>query len=388
MKKINLLLILILVVGKTQTQSRFDLERERLKIIDKIEFTNGVIKKNLKDKENMLSYFNAVKSQIINRQKILSNLKMQLTELNFKSSNNQKLIDSLNDKKKTFSEQQSKLLRSVYINQISKNKFIFLLSSDGIEEYLDRKRYLKQYNQYVINKINSLESERMKILNSISEINNSKLTINKLIVQENENIKKLNEESELKEKLLKDIVKNEVRYRAILSDQNIKREQLNKNIENVIISGLRGNSSANSNASGSTKIDNFALSKSKLQWPVSEGYISASFGKHAHPGLKGVYINNSGVDIVSNPSENVKSVFDGEVVGLMHISGYNWMIILKHDEYYSVYSKLENVNISKGDKVVKNQILGKLAENGEFHFEIWHLKTKLNPEQWLNRSIY
>lgn len=388
MKKINLLLILILVVGKTQTQSRFDLERERLKIIDKIEFTNGVIKKNLKDKENMLSYFNAVKSQIINRQKILSNLKMQLTELNFKSSNNQKLIDSLNDKKKTFSEQQSKLLRSAYINQISKNKFIFLLSSDGIEEYLDRKRYLKQYNQYVINKIKSLESERMKILNSISEINNSKLMINKLIVQENENIKKLNEESELKEKLLKDIVKNEVRYRAILNDQNIKREQLNKNIENVIISGLRGNSSANSNASGSTKIDNFALSKSKLQWPVSEGYISASFGKHAHPGLKGVYINNSGVDIVSNPSENVKSVFDGEVVGLMHISGYNWMIILKHDEYYSVYSKLENVNISKGDKVVKNQILGKLAENGEFHFEIWHLKTKLNPEQWLNRSIY
>jgi murein hydrolase activator len=388
MKKINLLLILILVLGKTQTQSRFDLERERLKIIDKIEFTNGIIKKNLKDKENTLLYFNAVKSQINNRQQILSNLKIQLEELNNKAYGNQKLIDSLNEKKKTFSKQQSKLLRSAYINQISKNKFIFLLSSDGIDEYLDRKRYLKQSNQYVIAKIKSLEYERMKILNSISETNNSKQTINNLIVLENENIKKLNEESELKEKLLRDIGKNEIKFRVILTYQNIKREQLNKNIENVIISGLRGNTSINKKTEGSTKIDNFALSKSKLQWPVSEGYISSSFGKHAHPGLKGVYINNSGVDIVSNPSENVKAVFDGEVVGLMHISGYNWMIILKHDEYYSVYSKLENVNISKGDKVVKNQILGRLAENGEFHFEIWHLKTKLNPEQWLNRSIY
>lgn len=388
MKKINLLLILILILLKAQTQSRFDLERERLKIIDKIEFTNGIIKKNLKDKENTLLYFNAVKSQINNRQQILANLKLQLAELNNKSTDNQKLIDSLNEKKKAFSEQQSKLLRSAYINQISKNKFIFLLSSDGIDEYIDRKRYLKQYNQYVLTKIKTLEAERMKILNSISEINNSKQTINKLIALENENIKKLNEESELKEKLLKDIGKNEVKFRAILSDQNIKREQLNKNIENVIISGLRGNSPTNTNVGSSPKPDNFALSKSKLQWPVSEGYISSSFGKHAHPGLKGVYINNSGVDIVSNPSENVRAVFDGEVAGLMHISGYNWMIILKHDDYYSVYSKLENVNISKGDKVVKNQILGKLAENGEFHFEIWHLKTKLNPEQWLNRSIY
>ncbi len=388
MKKINLLLILILILVKAQTQSRFDLERERLKIIDKIEFTNGIIKKNLKDKENTLLYFNAVKSQINNRQQILANLKLQLAELNTKSTDNQKLIDSLNEKKKAFSEQQSKLLRSAYINQISKNKFIFLLSSDGIDEYLDRKRYLKQYNQHVFTKIKTLETERMKILNSISEINNSKQTINKLIALENENIKKLNEESELKEKLLKDIGKNEVKFRAILNDQNIKREQLNKNIENVIISGLRGNSPTNTNVGSSPKNDNFALSKSKLQWPVSEGYISSSFGKHAHPGLKGVYINNSGVDIVSNPSENVRAVFDGEVAGLMHISGYNWMIILKHDDYYSVYSKLENVNISKGDKVVKNQILGKLAENGEFHFEIWHLKTKLNPEQWLNRSIY
>lgn len=387
MKRINLLLILFLVLTKTQTQSRFDLERERLKIIDKIEFTNGIIKKNQKDKENTLLFFNAVKSQINNRLQILINLKMQLAELNIKSTDNQKLIDSLTEKKKNFSEQQSKLLRSAYINQISKNKFIFLFSSNGIDDYLDRKRYLKQYNQYIIAKIKTLESERIKIINSISEINNSKQTINKLIAQENENIKKLNEESELKAKLLKDIVKNEVKFRAILSDQNTKREQLNKNIENVIISGLRGNSSVNNNIGGLPKPDYFALSKSKLQWPVSEGYISSSFGKHAHPGLKGVYINNSGVDIVSNPSENVRAIFDGEVAGLMHISGYNWMIILKHDEYFSVYSKLENVNISKGDKVVKNQILGKLGYNGEFHFEIWHLKSKLNPEQWLNRSI-
>lgn len=69
--------------------------------------------------------------------------------------------------------------------------------------------------------------------------------------------------------------------------------------------------------------------------------------------MPGVYTNNSGIDIITNPNETIRAVFDGDVAGLMYINGYNWMIILKHGEYYSVYSKLETVNISKGDRVAK-----------------------------------
>ncbi|MEZ4906564.1 MAG: M23 family metallopeptidase [Saprospiraceae bacterium] len=60
------------------------------------------------------------------------------------------------------------------------------------------------------------------------------------------------------------------------------------------------------------------------------------------------------------------------------------MAIIKHGDYYTVYSKMENVTISKGDKVKNGQEIGILGGNGEFHFEVWKNKTVLDPENWLN----
>ena len=65
------------------------------------------------------------------------------------------------------------------------------------------------------------------------------------------------------------------------------------------------------------------------------------------------------------------------------------MVIIRHGSYYSVYSKLDQVNISKGQKIKRGQKIGNIVAgddgNAELHFELWKDKTKLDPQKWFNK---
>ncbi|MGE5356627.1 MAG: murein hydrolase activator EnvC family protein [Deltaproteobacteria bacterium] len=388
MRRFSVIIYLIFSCFIGFSQNRAQLEKERLQIIDKIEFITSILKKNVIERENTVEYYNSLQNQIRNREKMLINLKMQISQLNVRIEENAKTLNILKQKIDLLKGKQNKLIRSMYLSTLARNKYIFLFSSQGWEDYLDRKRYLKQYNAYILKSVNDLKKEEDGIRKQINSIEKDKADKENLISAESENLQKIKEESELKSGLLKEMSANEKKYTAQLNSQKRQREELNKSIEEIIIEGLRKIDVNEPTEVQPAASESFSQMKSKLTWPVTNGYISMRFGKHQHPGILGVYINNSGIDLISNPNETVRAIYNGEVAGLMYIDGYNWMVILKHGEYYSVYSKLETVNISKGDKITKNQPLGKISNKGEFHFEIWHLKTKLNPELWLNKSIF
>ena len=44
----------------------------------------------------------------------------------------------------------------------------------------------------------------------------------------------------------------------------------------------------------------FTNNKGRLPWPLEKGIISGTFGKHSHPELHGIEINNDGIDITTN----------------------------------------------------------------------------------------
>ena len=60
------------------------------------------------------------------------------------------------------------------------------------------------------------------------------------------------------------------------------------------------------------------------------------------------------------------------------------MVIISHGTYYTVYSNIADVNVSRGDQVQAGQAIGRLgSRNSELHFEIWKEKQRLNPEKWI-----
>lgn len=126
-----------------------------------------------------------------------------------------------------------------------------------------------------------------------------------------------------------------------------------------------------------------------LSSPLLEPVVISSFGSHSHPYLKNITIMNDGIDIFSKTDTLVKAVFVGEVVSIVKIPNFGTSVILKHGDYYSVYSNLNKIYIDSGQKLQKNQVIGSISlKTSKYSFpclnlQIWHNTVKLNPKDYL-----
>lgn len=95
--------------------------------------------------------------------------------------------------------------------------------------------------------------------------------------------------------------------------------------------------------------------------------------------------DNEGIDIIAY-EEYVKSIAEGKVVNVTKKStGIDVKIV--HDEITSVYSKMEKVNVKKGEKVLKGHIVGSMGDvsskNKKLHFQIWKNDKATNPLEYI-----
>ena len=81
-----------------------------------------------------------------------------------------------------------------------------------------------------------------------------------------------------------------------------------------------------------------------------------------------------------------ETVAAGTVVSTHFVPGYRNMVLIRHGDYYTVYSNLESVNVSSGTALVAGQSIGRISNQaGELHFELWRQKERLNPERWIRK---
>jgi len=133
----------------------------------------------------------------------------------------------------------------------------------------------------------------------------------------------------------------------------------------------------------------FAGNKGRFPSPMDRGVIISSFGEHAHAEFQNIKIKNNGIDITSAPGAQAKVIFDGEVSSVIFIANLNYVVIVRHGDYLTVYSNLENVSVKKGDKVKTRQSLGTVStgqgeSKSRLHFELWQGTIVQNPSSWLN----
>ena len=128
----------------------------------------------------------------------------------------------------------------------------------------------------------------------------------------------------------------------------------------------------------------FSANRGRLPWPAP-GFISDGFGTKEI--MKNVFEKNDGIDIQTKEGSDVKTVFDGIVVGIENIGIIRNIVYLQHGDYYTIYSKLKSVSVRVGQKVKARDSIGTVATNSdgvsEVNFQIWKNTNKLNPELWL-----
>lgn len=136
--------------------------------------------------------------------------------------------------------------------------------------------------------------------------------------------------------------------------------------------------------------EGFEMNIGKLDWPVKSGFISNKFGEHPHPVIKSIKVKNDGVDIQTSNTSKVYSVYTGKVSTIAFIPGMNNVIIINHGEYFTLYAKLKNLKVDKGDVVSEGQIIADLVTNKDgitqLQFQIWKNNIKLDPEKWIMKK--
>lgn len=134
----------------------------------------------------------------------------------------------------------------------------------------------------------------------------------------------------------------------------------------------------------------FEMQRGHLIPPVVGGHIVSPFGQYSHPTEPKVTMDNRGIDIAAKEGTPVRNVFHGTVARIENIGG-TYTVIIKHGDYYTVYSYLSKVNVKVGDQLATKAEIGLVGKNDDgkytLHFEIakWDQKNIINenPILWV-----
>lgn len=129
----------------------------------------------------------------------------------------------------------------------------------------------------------------------------------------------------------------------------------------------------------------FEANRGRLPMPISGSYkIVSHFGQYNVQGLKGVTLDNKGINIQGHPGCVARSIYDGEVSAVFGYGGM-WNVLVRHGAYISVYCNLKSVSVHKGQKVSTRQAIGAVGTDNILQFQLRKETAKLNPEAWLGR---
>lgn len=374
-------------------QSRSRLEQERMQIIEQIERTTEILNKTKLQKARTLAEAELLESRIKNRNTLVQMTSLEIQLVDQEIAQTEAKMKVISQQINLTKSQYGALIREAYIQKITTNKFAFIFSAKKLNAFFSRWRYIGKLKEACLVQIDLLRSKTLVLNQIIQQLKADKTARNSLIQAELELQEALEADLIKKDSWLKSLRTNEAQLSTDLADQRRARENLNRAIENVIIASLSSNKTIVLNNDEShlealgLKPGGFELNKGKLINPL-EGLIEVAFGKQKHPVVPNVEIENKGIDIRGNPGAEVICVYDGSVVHQSHIPGQGRMIIIQHKNYYSVYSKLAKVFVTKDQGVKAGEPIGQTfsyenEHSGMLHFEIWKEQIQLNPTKWI-----
>ncbi|MCC6725487.1 MAG: peptidoglycan DD-metalloendopeptidase family protein [Saprospiraceae bacterium] len=412
-KILHILLILCLLAGAAiAQQSRKELEEKRKKLLRDIEQTSGLLKQTKEDKAATLSRYVTLQRQIHKREQLVETVKEEMSVLLDNIERTATVVVALSDDTERLKGEYAKIARHAYRQKLMRSDLLFLLSAKSFNDAFRRWQYLRQYERYRQRQAKLIMETQQTLVDKIKSLEERKAEKEKLLTTEQRQSRMLGMEMQAKNQLLEELKGDEARLAHDLESKQAAANKLNKAIEKVIRDEMdrirreeraaaSANASNSSSASGkATKptatpevesiSSEFQGNRGRLPWPVKNGVITGRFGRQPHPTIPNIEIVNNGIDIQTDKGSQVRSVFEGTVVGTQFIPGFDYMVILQHGSYYTVYSNLEEVSVKKGDKVAIKQALGRVntdakTNTSEVHFEIWKEKTRLNPQEWVGK---
>ncbi|BDC97967.1 murein hydrolase activator EnvC family protein [Persicobacter psychrovividus] len=380
-------------------RNKQQLEREREQNKKKIAETARILSQNAKTTKATVGELNALNEQIKTRQEMMSSITQEVDVLNGRVEELGEVIESMSNDLEGLKKEYAKMAHTAYKSQLSQNNLLFLFSAKTFHDFVMRVQYMRQYSKARKNQIEMILSVRQTLEDQQQAINEAKQEKDQLLVAKMGEFQELEALRKKQGSVLAELKKSSRKLKKELK----KRKQADAHLATLIADVIREEmakakaSSKTSKAKKSAKVSkanvafigaDFSKFRKKLDWPVNSGFVSQSFGKHPHPALKGVMIENPGVDIQTKSKEIVRAVHKGVVKTVAHVPGeMNTVIIVQHGEYFTVYAKLKQSTVKVGQVVEDKDPIGIVSTDAdgksELQFQVWKQREKLNPQSWL-----
>ena len=380
----------LLSIGLNSQKTRKSLEIERNTNLKKINEAEKILKETEQSKNATIGRLRVINKQINNRQDLILNLRKDIRSQNNEISSLRVLISSLTNDLIIMNNEYSEMIYYSYKSRSSLDKLSYIFSSQNYNQMFRRLNYIFQYSNIRRNQIIEIENVKDELSDQEQNLVNIKIKKDDLLKDELSENNKLQKLKNRQKKTISDLNKKQNRIRKEIKERKIALDKLDELIRDIIRREKELTSSTDENINLLELTEGFESRIGKLEWPVRSGFISNKFGEHPHPVIKNIKVKNDGIDIQTNKSSKVYSVFSGKVSTVAFIPGMNNVVIINHGEYYTLYAKLKNLNVVKGDNISSGDLIAELVTNAdgitELQFQVWKNNIKLNPEKWIMKK--
>lgn len=414
--------ILSCTITTAQNKSRKvrNLENKRKELQQKIKNTDKELKSTKKEKKETEKHLSLINTQVKQREEMISVIGNEIQEIQVHLDSISNDIDILSKQEYELKKKYENSLKYIQLRNPKIDNIIFILSSESFDKALERQDFIKKYSSNIKNtviKVKEISSKKKRLQIMYSDGLKHKEDLLNIRTIEKQNLEK--EKQNKKTEFVK-LQKLEKELSNKLSRQKQEADQLNQQIlrqiekeiaESNRLAEKRKRKRNNSTKSKTNKEDSnnsvktyamdeneiklsgsFSNNRSRLPMPVRGAYsIIRHYGVQQHNTHSRISTNNAGIDIRPMNDSNCYVVFEGVVSRVFATTGFNTSIIIRHGNYLTVYSNLQNAYVKQGDRVSTGSIIGKIAIDGEntdyrkLHFQLWHEQNKQNPEKWLRK---
>ena len=396
---ISLMSLISFLPLHAQTQKKKDLENKKQELQKEIDYQNQLLNEVKKNKNRSMIQLAILNNKIAKQKELIAAIGSELEQIEGTISETKQNISHKEMELKVLKEDYAKIIFASYKNRDSYSRLMFLFASNDFNQAYQRIRYMQYYTEARKKQAGLIIDTQRQLQTKKQELEDRKDQQSKTLTEKQIETGNLSNEKKNKEVVLTDLQKKEKGIREEIKKKKEQAEKLRRAIEKVIEDQIK---KSNPSAKGDIKkitltpeekdlSNNFESNKGKLPWPLAEGVITEEFGTHDHPDMPGIKVSNNGINIGTNKGAGVRAVFGGTVVAVASVGGLEGkVVIVKHGEYLSVYSNLEEAYVKTGDKLKTKQSIGKVLtddnSNTELHFEIWKGQTMLDPENWIAKG--
>jgi len=420
MKFLKVLFFLICVAAtlSVSAQSSEQLKRDRDRLTDELEKLNREYSETVNNKKSTIKQLNILRAQINLREKKIDNINTEVRNLNSEITENTNTVHSLEQQLQQLRKEYEAMVLFAYHNKSGYNKLMFVFAAKDFNQAYKRLKYLQEFAAYRKRQAGYIEDKEKELHGRIVQLDKTKEEKRNILLEQQKEKETLGKERNDQQKVATSLSKQEGQLKTAQRDLQRKiaatTRAISAAISREVAEARRKAEEAAKAAAAKAKAANkdapepapvarkttsevlnstpeaaalsssFLGNKGRLPWPVTQGITIQGYGTNK---VDGILIPNDGIDIRTSSGAAIRSVFEGEVTTVKDIMGTS-LVIIKHGEYFTVYSNLRSVNVKVGQKVSTKQAIGTVATDGATgetvaHFELYKGQSSVNPETWL-----